>query len=531
MIVENAIRCLPFDVGGFARTLSAATGGNETPHEQLDYLARYCAWLGARTVVVEAHYIDRHFLDEHAFYYAKKFDSPRNAVSRVHIFSREFDDAGLSTMFAERARFKKDRAGLYEAELSDDYLGFISIRPLPTAPLGRTVLRALRAAKQERHISAVQSYPVHLGNLRLTVEGIPFQQQDLAVGACATVAAWTALSQVTKLEGMRAPTPAQVAEGASRHLLTHGRTLPAVSGFNMEQLSEAVRNVGFAPEYIRADVKPEYFVLALHTYLQSGIPVVLSLWRADENGGEERHAVTAVGFQTHDEADSRLETTLPVQSAFMRKLYVHDDGLGPYARAFLSAMPGTRRSDDTSGETTDADTARPPPLPDILLLDVERRRSLEQTDDGWTKTGAIEQWVVDCGLAPVYPKLRLSVRCLMKLGESLADALEKIAGTLAPALTVDFRYVRAGSYLGSVGVRRKDELSTFLRQVALPRWCGIVRWCLAGKPLVDFVYDTTDIVRVADVPGRELLRGIVSHDRTYRAAFVSFAKGFTVPVL
>lgn len=533
-MVANAIRCQPFDAADFPRLLAAATGGNETPHEQLDYLARYCAWLGARTVVIEDHYVDRHFLDEHAFYYARKLDAPRNAVARVHVFAEHFDDVALTLRFAERARFKRNRAEEYERALSKEYLGFISIRPLPTAPLGRTVLRSLRTGDRARHISAVQRYPVHLGNLRLSVEGIPFQQQDVAVGACATVATWTALSQVTKLEGMRAPTPAQVAEAASRHLLTHGRTLPAVSGLNMEQLSEAIRNVGFAPEYIRADVKPEYFVLALHTYLQSGIPVVLSLVDADANGGEERHAVTAVGFQMHHEADPRLLTTLPVQSAFMRKLYVHDDGLGPYARAFLRAMPTTRKVNGSASDDAEAPadaTASTPALPDILLLDVERRRSIGQDDDAWTPSGDLDQWVVGCALAPVYPKLRLSARCMMKLGESLAEALESIVGTRAPELTVDFRYKRSGSYVGGVGSRRKDELGSFLRAVALPRWCGIVRWYLAGHPLVDFIYDTTDIVRPADVPGRDLLRAIVSHDRSYRAAFANFAKGFSVPVL
>ncbi len=68
---------------------------------------------------------------------------------------------------------------------------------------------------------------------------------------------------------------------------------------------------------------------SLHTYLLSGIPVVLAL-----RPGGGGHAVTAVGFQMSEASIPRSRATVPVRSAGLtKKLYVHDDRLGPYARA------------------------------------------------------------------------------------------------------------------------------------------------------------------------------------------------------
>src|SRR5207248_10074997 len=107
----------------------------------------------------------------------------------------------------------------------------------PAVPVGRTVLRRLADdATAHRDIWATPRHKVHIGNLQLSVDGLEFQQQDLAVGACATAAVWTALSRVARHEGMRAPTPAEVSEAAGKHLVPLGRTLPAIAGLVMPQM-------------------------------------------------------------------------------------------------------------------------------------------------------------------------------------------------------------------------------------------------------------------------------------------------------
>lgn len=313
-MVENRIVAEAFELDAFRKALTAAAGNDKVPvASQVRYLARYCKRLGAKTVVRENHYIDRHFLDEHALYYSRNLRPPPNHVRRFHVFQREFSDAELSALL-EKAAQSGDEAGRIEADLSRDYLGFISIRPLPSVPVGRTVLQRPEDGEQ-RDIWATGLHDVHLANLKLTVNGLAFQQQDLAVGACATAAVWSGLSRVTRHEGMRAPTPAEVSQAAGRHVLPNGRTVPAVSGLSVQQLCEAIRSAGFAPEVVRADERPEFFVVALHTYLLSGIPVVLVLLRNDG-----QHAVTAVGFQSLPHPEPLLDVGAGAERAHQQDL-------------------------------------------------------------------------------------------------------------------------------------------------------------------------------------------------------------------
>ena len=81
-------------------------------------------------------------------------------------------------------------------------------------------------------------YDVHLAGLRLRVRGIPFQQQEQAVGACATTAIWSALARVMRSDGGRAPTPFAVTEAATKHYVSD-RAFPAAAGLEPRQILEA----------------------------------------------------------------------------------------------------------------------------------------------------------------------------------------------------------------------------------------------------------------------------------------------------
>lgn len=526
---HNAIDVAPFSPDDFKRRLTgAASEEGSTVARQIDYLARYCERLGAKTIVSEAHYVDRHFLDEFVLYYSRNLSPPVNSVRRFHVFKEVLTDRQLTERMEARARTDGPAAANVDQKLSKAYLGFISIRPVAGAPVGRTILRRLEDGHR-RDIWATGQHVVHLGNLELTVDGIAFQQQDEAVGACATAALWTALYRVTRRDGMRAPTPAEVSEAASRHLLMTGRALPAAGGLTIEQLAEAVRQKGLAPEFVSAEARPEVFVAALHAYLRSGIPVVLAL-RAMNVGGEtaegeqlvsgDWHAVAAVGFQCDGAADPVLEGSVPLSSAYLKKLYVHDDRLGPYARAFV--RPTRSRRD----------------LPECLVLEIETRRAWPD-DLHRPNAEGLERWLIDGALAPVYPKLRLPVRSLITLAELLADPVERIVGDDAPKLRLDLFYQQGGEYLRKLNGRVASDSGKFFRTVSLPRWCGIVRWSLGTKPLVDFVYDTTDILRSGETAtgdpetvfrdAGKLLRAVVSLDEKHRGRFRGFSRAFGVP--
>lgn len=103
---------------------------------QLNYLCNYLAvdHMSAKTIVVEDEYIDRHYLEDYSEYYARCFPSHPRKCSRVHFFSFGFSQADfLSALENNKKSFFK--------KLSDGYIGFAVIRPIPHTFLAKLCLK------------------------------------------------------------------------------------------------------------------------------------------------------------------------------------------------------------------------------------------------------------------------------------------------------------------------------------------------------------------------------------------------------
>lgn len=491
-MIQNSITVLPFSQQRFIEAVADASGSTGDPAPQVTYLARYAEQLEAKTIVRESRYVDRHYIDEYALYYSRMLQPPRNSVERFHLFRGGFGEQEFAEWLTQGLASEPERLAV-QAKLPF-YLGYCCVRPIASVPIGRTVLAQLSdAGAKQRQIWSTTRHTVHLANLELHVEGLSFQQQDAAVGACATAALWSALSRVARQDGMRAPTPAELAELVGRPARSPGRgPIPPSVGLSVQQLCDTTRACGFTPEVIQADERPEHFAASLHGYLLSGIPVVLAL-----RGSGRGHAVTAVGFQLSPSPHPLLEMSIPVRSSRLRKLYVHDDRLGPYARAEIEPF-----AEQGFGEG--------------LTFQIEM------------ENGQLEDWLLDAAVAPVYPKVRLSMRGLLLLAEHLADVVESMVGAdKAFDLGVDVRFVRAGDYLAQLaGQVDPARGAALVREVVLSRWCAIVRWYLQEVPIVDFVFDTTDIRRG---DGGELLRAIVGLDSRFTSDVQTLAARYGVP--
>jgi hypothetical protein len=100
-------------------------------------------------------------------------------------------------------------------------------------------------------------------------------------------------------------------------------------------------------------------------------------------------------------------------------------------------------------------------------------------------------------------------------------------------------FVRAGSYLeGLVGLKAQfdtqlpgERLALFMRQAAFSRWVYVTRWWSgADRPLVDFIYDTTDVVRVPKRVDSQLL-GMVVHEDSLRWKLEPLRKHLGIPTI
>jgi hypothetical protein len=175
--MPEPIECYPF-----------ADAANPLRHiggRQAEYLTRYLATLGAESVIEEPHYFDRDYLAEFAAFYSASARGYPNRCRRLHFFRGNIGRTDLQRM--------AESAAARDPELDQRYLGFVVLRPIVSAPFGRTVLGWYPDKKQDqpRITAPSRPYVSHLLGRDLSVTGLAWQQQDSAVGACATIALWS----------------------------------------------------------------------------------------------------------------------------------------------------------------------------------------------------------------------------------------------------------------------------------------------------------------------------------------------------
>lgn len=470
------LRFIKFSRGAFVdeiQRLAGASPDAKAP-DQVRYLASYLshADCAAQTLVVEDPYVDRHYLEEYAGYYATLFSPPKARVTRVHIFRQALTSDDFEKYLTAA---HKDPTGAVTAELTKSYFGFVVVRPLPAAPIGRTILRSYQSSPDRVYGPYGAPHVVHLAGLELRVTGTPFQQQDQGVGACATAALWSSLARVVRTDGGRAPTPLSITMAATR--FNHeGRVLPAEAGLGVDQMCSAVRELGYAPFLFRPAEEHALFLMALQCYVRSGMPPVLHV----SDAGKDAHAITVVGFRgSHPEGDPPplTRTVSPSHSIVtdgMSRLYVHDDRFGAYAR--MKWLPP-----EAKGE-----------LP---------RLQFSPDEEGYEHLcQPMKIWVA---LVPLYPKLRLSATDLIEFSAAYIGMLKYIAGEgRRGGLRFRFRFVQGGMYLSDLLKNQRiaaHRTARFLRSVLLPRYVGVIEAWLDDGWFCDFILDSTDIKRPSPV--------------------------------
>ncbi len=192
----------PIQIGTYGNSdgLSVLRAEANGPHRQLDYLHRYVSGLGASSVVEEPFYFDRDYLAEFSAFYGVSAAGYPNTCRRLHFFSG--DPPVTAESFRELLDSRADSPA--RREFQNRYLGFSVVRPLPNAPLGRTVLKWW--SPDAKVVAPSRDYKVHLAGVRLTVSGLAWQQQDTGTAACATVSIWSMLHSAAFDERHAVPT-------------------------------------------------------------------------------------------------------------------------------------------------------------------------------------------------------------------------------------------------------------------------------------------------------------------------------------
>lgn len=470
-------------IENFAQSLFFAFGDSK----QLNYLHSYLADLDAKSAIIEPQYFDRDYLDEFAAFYGTSAKAYPNVCQRIHFFDFRITRRALRSFFAgNEAALTKFHGG---------YLGFAVIRPIPASPLGRTVLRWYPDLSPDtpRNTAPSRDYDVHLAGVRLTVRGLAWQQQDSAVGACATVGLWSMLHSSAFDDHHAIPTTADITRAAHRTASLGSRVFPS-TGLTIYQLAEAIKEHKLAPIVISGDSNSIIpgpnkrgftrfgFATVCGAFVRSGYPVLIGGYL--EHVG--MHAVCAVGFR-EPPTSLRAANSAEFGDSYIEHFYIHDDNLGPSVKFKLC--------DSGPGDPVYLVTDSPPP-----------RFGLRQVE----ATHGYQRFFPSEVIAAVHDGLRLSPDTLSSQGKILAggitfivnDALYRQGIPEIGGLWISCRFLKLSTYLGSDLVSAVKADPTILANARLALieqvppmslHLGVVRIFADNAELVaDFLFDTTD---------------------------------------
>ena len=269
--------------------------------------------LNVSSYVLEDPYIDRDYSADYAQFYARTFRAHERYCKRVHFFSCDIApllQRPLSTKQLTRIETFGER----------HYCGFCVVRPLSSAPIGRTVLRAHVGSgfDIEGTVTCRADFDVHLLGNRLQITGTSFMQQDTRVGACAQVAIWAGMRHMHARHHYNWVSVADITNLAWPPSEIEAASLPNASdGLSSAAMVRAIAEAGYQPLVLPG---PDVGT-AILPYVESGIPVILGL----NLGAGLGHAVTVIGrvFAKQETPTNRAIDYVP---AFV----VHDDQSGPY---------------------------------------------------------------------------------------------------------------------------------------------------------------------------------------------------------
>ena len=113
-----------------------------------------------------------------------------------------------------------------------------------------------------------RKYNTQLAGKSLEVSGLGWQQQDTSVGACATIALWTALNSSAFDDHYSIPTTAEITSFANKTASLGSRIFPS-EGLTIHQMGEAIKENKLSPVLIGGDIENEFSSFSKERFLSS----------------------------------------------------------------------------------------------------------------------------------------------------------------------------------------------------------------------------------------------------------------------
>ena len=462
---------------------------------QLSYIFSYLesGTTTASTAVFENEYIDKHYLQDYAEYYVRCFNEYPRFCSRIHFFSQKFTETEfVSSLEEDKSSF-----------LQESYLGYVVIRPIPSAYFAKICLQVPKEIAQKKNTQIItQKNKVSLFGIPLHVDTVPILEQDKIVAACATSALWTLLCAHGHINQKNLPSPSAITKAATLQDKASERTFPNY-GLQFKQIGRCLKHYGLEPsihlfQSNDFNKRIEKIKELVHAYTSMGIPTLLggSIFEIDSSSDNElkkhcgKHLVCILGSET-SEINSGKKDELNFKAHSIKKLYVHDDRIGPYSTIPLDIKEF-----------------------DVKNLDSETYVQPDQkTISGIIINSESECFIPDVLIIGTYHKVRITYENILltcraiynyityldadiKDTKSNKDTLqydEIISGNweikLSTNKKVKSSVISSPSFIASNGNDKKIDFIT----KSLPKYIWQCRVLCKGEVCLDFLFDATEV--------------------------------------
>jgi len=280
--------------------------------------------------VFEYPYVDKVFRDCYYSYYSMKNYPYKRDSLKVGVFAGEISQEKFT---AENKQF-----------LQNIFRGFFIIRPTAQI-MGRNVLSPM-VFKNTTVLICETSYKVTICHLEFEVKGFPHSSQDTETMTCGETTIWSLLEYYgNKKPHYKTTLPSTI--NTIINEASHERRLPS-DGVGLNQMSYAVKKLGFSSKLYAKDHYKEEFYELLSCYIESGIPVISII---ENHSKGDDHAILCIGHEVvsvdvyNKYWIKRKIGDLDVfdNDLVPKKFVFIDDNTNPYQKSFLFLDPYIER--------------------------------------------------------------------------------------------------------------------------------------------------------------------------------------------
>lgn len=439
-----------------------------------EYIVDYLNYFNVKSFIKERSYVDKDYIIDYSKFYARSFEPNERVTDRLHFFSDNITNEEFSKVLETG-----DEEIL--SKIKKTYLGFVVVKPIKNKHnkklIGRTVLMPydydVTDDSNQKRMLLKQKNIAHLYGIRLEIPTLPFQTQDVAVGACATTACWIAINALARSFDVQKLSPIEITE-KSVAFPSEGRNFPS-TGLTYFQIKNYFNSVGLDTEFIDpskiigykaydsssediiADIAKAY-IRELNLPIIAGlelkrnkssiinIPLIGNLKAKERKLSSQYHAVVISGYR-HEKGR-------------VIKLYIHDDQIGPYSRV------------------------------------TPRDKDFFSWENKWLDQEHISEVVVDKLIIPVYPKIRLTFKTIYPLYlrwyKRKLDVKIKKEG-INPNAKYELFLTNVKKYKKNLFEQQIDNKKVKL-QKPLPRFLWIIRLECDDIIYYDYIYDATSVL-------------------------------------